>query len=222
MKLNKQKERLLRITEMNRVLKKLYPDARIALNYSTPWECVVAVQLSAQCTDERVNKTTDGLFKKYKTLESYEQVSQVEFEKDIHSCGFFRNKAKNIRLAAQILLKKFNGIVPNNMKDILILPGVARKTANVVLSNIYGINEGIAVDTHVRRFVIRFDLSDFKDSVRIEKDLMVLLPVSEWGAFNHRLVHYGRDYCPARKHNCIQHPLTYIYPKSTDIWPRAK
>lgn len=207
---------------MNRILRELYPDARIALNYSNDWECLVAVQLSAQCTDERVNQVTKRLFKKYRTLDSYAQTRQPVFEKDIYQCGFYRNKAKNIIAAARMIRDHFGGVLPHTMDEMLTIPGVARKTANVVLATLYGVNEGIAVDTHVRRFAIRFDLSDYTDPVRIERDLMEIMPKKEWWGFNHRLVHYGRDYCPARKHDCAAHPLTPVFPKANLIWPKAK
>jgi len=211
-----------RARKMNASLKKLYPVPKIALNYGNGWELMVAVQLSAQCTDERVNKITERLFKKYKTIDAYASATQREFEKDIYECGFFRNKAKNIIGAAKLVKDQFGGTIPSTMDELLAIPGVARKTANVVLSNLYGVHEGIAVDTHVRRFVIRFDLSDYTDPVRIEKDLMELLPKKEWGAFNHRLVFYGRDYCPARKHDCKNHPLTNVWPAAEKRWPKSK
>lgn len=217
----KKKERTLRVKKMNAVLKKLYPNPRIALDYGNPWELLVAVQLSAQCTDERVNKVTQSLFQKYRTLEDYATASQGEMEKAVFQCGFYRNKAKNIRGAAKVVLEKHGGEVPRTMEELLSLPGVARKTANVILSNLYEVHEGIAVDTHVRRFAIRFDLSDFKDPVHIERDLMEIMPKKEWWYFNHRLVHYGRDMCPARKHDCMNHPLTKIYPKASKIWPKS-
>lgn len=207
--------------KMNRILRKLYPVATIALNFNNPWELLVAVQLSAQCTDARVNLVTEKLFKKYRTVGEYAQARQAEFEKDIFSCGFYRNKAKNIIAAAKLIEQEYGGEVPSSMADLLRVPGVARKTANVVISNLYERAEGIAVDTHVRRFAIRFDLSDFKDPVRIERDLMEIMPKEEWWGFNHRLVHYGRDYCPARKHDCGSHPLTAIYPKASECWPKA-
>lgn len=207
---------------MNAVLKKLYPNPRIALRHSNGWELLVAVILSAQCTDERVNMVTDSLFQKYKTIEDYANTSQAEFEKDIYACGFYRNKTKNILAAANVLLEKHDGAVPQTMEELLAIPGVARKTANVILSNLYGIHEGIAVDTHVRRFAIRFDLSDYSDPLRIERDLMEILPRDEWWYFNHRLVHYGRDYCPARPHACEAHPLTKVWPPAAAIWPKAR
>ena len=211
-----------RVQKMNDILQQLYPDPKIALNYKNEWELVVAVQLSAQCTDKRVNEVTKELFKKYRTIHAYATASLHEFEHAIFSCGFYRNKAKNIIAAAKMIEDHFGGSVPSTMKELLTLPGVARKTANVILSNLYHTHEGIAVDTHVRRFAIRFDLSDYTDPVRIEHDLMEIMPKKEWWYFNHRLVHYGRDMCPARKHNCSCHPLTKVYPKAASIWPRAK
>ena len=206
---------------MNAVLQKIYPNPKIALNYSNTWEMLVAVMLSAQCTDERVNKVTASLFKKYPTIASYRDATQREMEKAVFQCGFYRNKAKNIRGAARVVIEQFGGEIPKTMEELITIPGVARKTANVVLSNAFQIHEGIAVDTHVRRFAIRFDLSHFTDPVRIERDLMDIMPKKEWWGFNHRLVHYGRDYCPARKHDCMQHPLTPLYPESAEIWPKS-
>ncbi len=221
MTISKKKERTLRVRRMNTILRKLYPEALIALNFSNPWELMVAVQLSAQCTDARVNIVTAKLFKKYIEVGDYAKAKQSEFEKDIFSCGFYRNKTRNILAAAKMVVKDFRGRIPETMEELLRIPGVARKTANVVLSNLYEKAEGIAVDTHVRRFAIRFDLSDFKDPVRIEKDLMEIMPKSEWWGFNHRLVHYGRDICPARTHDCTKHPLTKFYPQATNLWPKA-
>lgn len=217
----KKKERTLRVKKMNRILRELYPVATIALNFSSPWELLVAVQLSAQCTDARVNMVTEKLFKKYRTVREYAEAKQSELERDIFSCGFYRNKAKNIIAAAKLIDREYGGDIPSSMTELLRVPGVARKTANVVISNLYERAEGIAVDTHVRRFAIRFDLSDFKDPVRIERDLMAIMPKEEWWGFNHRLVHYGRDYCKARKHDCENHPLTQVYPKASLCWPKA-
>lgn len=218
----KRKERIERVRKMNAVLRKLYPHPKIALNYSNGWELLVAVQLSAQCTDERVNQVTRTLFKRYSTIASYAEASQEEMERAVYQCGFYKNKARNIRNAARMVLEEFNGTIPKTMDALLTIPGVARKTANVVLSNLYRISEGIAVDTHVRRFAIRFDLTDYKDPVRIERDLMDIMPKKEWWEFNHRLVHYGRDYCPARPHDCTKHPLTRIYKEAAHIWPKAR
>lgn len=219
---NKIKQRTERVKKMNKVLRKLYPEATIALNYSNPFELLVAVQLSAQCTDERVNMVTEKLFKKYKTLDDYARASARAFERDIYQTGFYKNKTKNILAAAKMIKKDFGGIVPTIMTDLLTIPGVARKTANVVIACLGAEVEGIAVDTHVRRFAIRFDLSDFTDPVRIERDLMAIMPKKEWWGFNHRLVHYGRDYCGARPHDCAMHPLTKVYPKAANIWPKSR
>lgn len=215
-------ERTARVAEMNRVLRRLYPDARIALNYTTEFECLVAVMLSAQCTDERVNATTPALFSTYSTVDAYARARQTALEKIIYPCGFYRNKAKNIIAAAKTIRDRFGGRVPATLEELISIPGVARKTANVVLATIHNKVEGIAVDTHVRRFALRFDLTDFDDPVRIERDLMQIMPRTQWWGFNHRLVHYGRDICPARPHDCVDHPLTTVYPKAADVWPKAR
>lgn len=198
----------LRVTIILKELKRLFPKAHIALNYSNNWELMVAVQLSAQCTDKRVNIVTPVLFKKYPRLEDYCAADPVEFEKDIHSTGFFRNKTKNILAAAKMVKEKFNGEIPRTMEEILKIPGVARKTANVVLGNAYGIVDGIAVDTHVMRLAQKLGLTKHKDPVRIERDLMGVIPKKEWFAFTYRLIDYGRAYCVARPHNHAQCPLT--------------
>ena len=203
-------------------LSRLYPKPRIALKYSSTWGLLVSVVLSAQCTDERVNIVTKKLFKMYKSVDDYARARRTTFEQDIYQTGFYKNKAKNIIGAAKIVLNDFGGNVPDTMEELLTLPGVARKTANIILSTAFGKNEGIAVDTHVRRFVIRFDLSDYIDPVRIERDLMDIVPKKDWGKFNHSLVLYGREVCPARKHDCIKHPLTKIYPMAANVWPKAR
>lgn len=221
MQAQKKKERTERVSKLNKILVDLYPSAQIELNFSNDFECLVAVELSAQCTDVRVNKVTKSLFKKYKTLDDYAHATQVEMEKDVFACGFYRNKAKNIIAAAKMVRDTFGGALPKTLHEFIQIPGAARKTANVVLSTLYGIHEGIAVDTHVRRFVIRFDLSDFTDPKRIEQDLMELMPQTLWWGFNHRLVHYGRHLCKAHTHDCSLHPLTKVYPQANDIWPKA-
>lgn len=205
-----------------RKLRELFPKARIVLKYSNNWELLVAVQLSAQCTDKKVNEVTERLFQKYKTLEDYIEADPREFEKDIHSTGFFRNKTKNILAAGRMMQEKFGEKIPKTMKEILTLPGVARKTANVVLGNAYGVVEGIAVDTHVKRLSQKLGLTNHSDPVKIEKDLMELLPQKDWFFFTYGMIEYGRHICPARKHDCKNHPLTKIYPKAVDIWPRKE
>lgn len=216
------RKRKKRAQEMISILKKMYPDAGMALSYRSNFELLVSVILSAQCTDKRVNEVTKTLFKKYRKIDDYARADIKEFERDIRPTGFFRNKAKNIIGATKKIKKDFNGRLPKTMDEMLTIPGVARKTANVVLGNAYGIVEGIAVDTHVRRLVIRFDLSDFKDPVRIERDLMELISKKDWFLFTYYMIEYGREVCPARKHNCKDHPLIKIYPKAKNIWPRAK
>ena len=210
----KLKERKVRILKLDKALKKLFPNAEIELNFGSPWELLVAVQLSAQCTDKMVNKITEKLFKKYKTLGDYLKGSPREFEQDIESSGFYRNKTKNILAAAKMIKKEFGGEVPKTIGEMLRLPGVARKTATVVLKEAHGVIAGITVDTHVIRFVQRFDLSDHKNPVKIEKDLMELLPKKEWGRFTHRVIHYGRYLAPARPYDTTKDPLIKIYPSA--------
>ena len=207
---------------LNNALKRLFPNVKIALKYKTNWELLVAVILSAQSTDKQVNKVTGKLFKKYKKFDDYIKADIKEFELDIKSAGFYHNKAKNILAAARLIKEKFNGKIPKTMEEMLTIPGAARKTANVVLGNAHGVVEGIAVDTHVRRFVIRFDLSGHKDPRRIEQDLMKLLPKKDWFLFTYYMIEYGREICPARKHDCTDHPLTNIYPKAANIWPASR
>ncbi|MFM2381286.1 MAG: hypothetical protein RLZZ76_53 [Candidatus Parcubacteria bacterium] len=222
MEAKKKKERALRAKKMNAVLIRLYPSARIELNYTTDFECFVAVLLSAQCTDARVNIVTKKLFMKYKTVGDYAKAKQSQMERDIFSCGFYKNKAKNIIAAAKMVEQDFDGKLPKDLEKFIMLPGAGRKTANVVLASLYNITSGVAVDTHIRRFAIRFDLSDYTDPKRIEKDLMEIVPKSQWWSFTHRLVHYGRRCCKAHKHDCLQHPLTLLYPKAQSLWPKAK
>lgn len=201
-------------------LKELFPDAQIVLRYSNTWELLVSVILSAQCTDKMVNVVTEKLFKKYRTLEDYINTDVEEFENDIKSTGFYRNKAKNILASAEIVKEKFGGEVPDTMEAILTLPGVARKTANVVLGNAFGIVEGIAVDTHVRRLSQKLGLTEHADPNKIEQDLMQLLPQKDWFFLTYGLIEYGRHICPSRKHkDCKEHLLTKIYPPAANLWP---
>ncbi|OGF66604.1 endonuclease III [Candidatus Giovannonibacteria bacterium RIFCSPHIGHO2_01_FULL_48_47] len=191
-------------------LKKLFPHAKIVLNYSSNWELLAAVILSAQCTDKKVNEVTEKLFKKYKRLEDYVKADIREFEKDIRPTGFYRAKAKNILTSARIIKEKFGGKIPKTMEEILTLPGVARKTANIVLGNAYGIVEGIAVDTHVRRLSRAWGLTDENDPVKIERDLMRLIPKKDWFKFTYMAIDYGRKFCPARPHAHNLCPITKI------------
>jgi endonuclease III len=211
--------RKARIEKLGQALKKLFPHAAIELNFGNPLELLVAVQLSAQCTDKMVNRITAELFKRYRTLNDYVKAGKTaagirEFETMIKSCGYYHSKAKNILGATKMIKEKFHGEVPSTMEGLLSLPGVARKTATVVLREGYGITGGITVDTHVIRFVTRFDLSDYKDPVRIERDLMTLLPKREWPHITHRIIHYGRYLAPARAYDTSKDPLLQIYPKA--------
>ncbi len=216
----KLKERKARAKKILKVLKELFPNITgTALKYTNPWELLVATILSAQTTDKQVNKVTEKLFKKYPTLQDYAKANLNEFQKDISSIGFYKNKAKFILEAAKMIEEKFNGKVPDTMQELLELPGVARKTANVILSNAFGKIEGIAVDTHVKRFAQKFELTDHSDPEKIEQDLMKIVPKKDWSNWTHRLIEYGRQICPARKHECQNHPLTKIYPKAANIWP---
>lgn len=188
-------------------LKQLFPDAKMSLQYGNNWELLVAVQLSAQCTDKKVNEITPALFKKYPTLADYTKVKPSEFEKNIFQSGFYRNKTKNILGAAKMISEKFGGGVPRTMEEMLLVPGVARKTANVVLGNAYGVVEGIAVDTHVKRLVRLWGLTDEESPEKIERDLMKILPKDEWFLFTYRVIEYGRKYCTARTKDHKNCPL---------------
>ena len=195
-------------------LKKQYPEARIALKFSSPLELLVATVLSAQCTDERVNKVTASLFNKYRTAEDYANADLKQFEQEIKPAGFYRNKARNIINAARLMVDNFDGIVPKTMAELVTLPGVARKTANIVLYNAYGIIEGIAVDTHVRRLSQRLGLSRNSDPEKIEQDLMAQVPRARWGHFPYLLIDHGRAICTARKPRCDACLLSDICPSA--------
>ena len=192
---------------IRRELKKLFPHVRCFLNHSTPWELLVGVILSAQCTDKKVNEVTAKLFKKYPRFQDYLTANSKEFEKDIFQTGFYRAKTKSILETAKLVNEKFGGKVPRTMNEILTLRGVARKTANVVLGNAYNVVEGIAVDTHVMRLSRKFGLSSGKNPVQIERDLMKIIPQEEWLDFTHRVIEYGRAYCPAKSHDHENEPL---------------
>ena len=213
------RERRERAGKINAELSRLFPDAAIALRYEDPWQLLVAVILSAQCTDKKVNEVTSELFAKYRTFDDYVRADPGEFEQDIRQTGFYRQKAKNILKTARIIQERHDGEVPETMEELTALPGVARKTANIVLGNAFGKVEGIAVDTHVRRLAIKLRLTDNKDPNKIERDLMRLLPEEEWLDFTYRIIEYGRQICPARKHDCTGHPLTKIYPPAAETWP---
>jgi endonuclease-3 len=204
------KARTLKIIEL---LEKEHPDAK-ALHYSNPLELLVATMLSAQTTDERVNKVTKTLFKKYKKPEDYAKAEVNKLEQDIRSTGFYHNKAKNLKNSAIMLVEKFNSKVPKTMEDMIELPGVARKTANIVLSNAYNVVAGIAVDTHVRRLAKRLGLSKSNDPDKIETDLINMVPREKWMRISDLLIFHGRRVCKAKKPNCIQCVLNKICPSA--------
>jgi len=181
-------------------LKRLYPEAKTVLRHTNPWELYIAVVLSAQTTDKKVNEVTGRLFQKYKTLDDYVNADPEAFEREIKSVNFYRNKAKSILKAARIVKEQFGGELPRTMAALRTLPGVGRKTANVIQAQAYGVAEGIAVDTHVKRLARRWGLTNETDPDKIERDLMAILPKKEWPYFNFRVVDYGRDHCSARPH----------------------
>lgn len=193
-------------------LKRLYPDAVCSLNYSTPVQLLVATILSAQCTDERVNKVTPALFARFPDAPSMANGELEEIIELVRSTGFYRNKSKNIQAACRMIVRDFGGQVPNRMDDLLKLPGVARKTANVVLAHGFGINAGVTVDTHVQRISSRLGLTEHEDPVRIERDLMKLLPQTDWENWSIRLVYHGRAICKARNPACDACKLNDLCP----------
>lgn len=190
-----------------------YPDAECALTFSNPLQLLIATILSAQCTDVRVNMVTPALFKKYRTAAAFAAAPQADLEKAIQSTGFFRAKAKNIQACCRKLAEDYGGKVPQNLDQLVELPGVGRKTANVVLGTAFGIPSGVVVDTHVSRITFRLGLTKHTDAVKIERDLMAQLPPREWINFSHRLIHHGRRICVARKPRCEQCVLRAICPK---------
>ena len=204
-----------RIQKIFTLLHQAYPHAQIALQYQNSWELLVAVILSAQCTDKRVNVVTKNLFTKHKTLTDYENADIKAFEQDIRSTGFYHNKAKHIIESAKQIRERLGGEVPKTMKELLTLPGIARKTANVVLYNAYHKNEGIAVDTHVIRLSKRLklvSLKSYENPVKIEQELMNIIPLSEWGTITYQLIDHGRAICQAKKPKCSLCPLNKFCP----------
>ncbi|MDO9464545.1 MAG: endonuclease III [bacterium] len=200
---------------ISRLIKE-YSSPKTTLYYRTPLQLLVSTILSAQCTDERVNKVTKKLFKKYKSVKDYANAELSELEKDIRQTGFFRNKARNIKNASKMLIEKFDEQVPNTMKEILLLPGVARKTANVVLTSAYGVVEGIVVDTHVKRLSQRLGLTKNDNPEKIEKDLMNIVPKDKWGEFSFLLISHGRKICQARKPICNKCILNDLCPSRAE------
>ena len=217
----RQSERKLRAEAIVAYLKKAYPTPASELAYRTPFQFVVAVILSAQCTDKAVNKLTETLFKKYKTPKDFAEADPATFTHEISSIPFFRNKAKNVIGAAQGIQTRHGGAVPRTESELVSLPGIGYKTAHVVLGELFGIWDGIATDTHVKRFALRFDLTDNTDPTKISKDLEALIPKSDWKYVNNGLVLYGRYVCPARPHDCAEHPLTRLWPPAANRWPKV-
>jgi len=203
--------RALKVIEL---LEREHSDAKIALHYTNPLELLVATILSAQCTDERVNIVTKTLFKKYTKAEDYANADLKELEQDIKSTGFYRNKAKNIKKTSQILVEKYHSKVPETMEALLALPGVARKTANIVLTNAFGVVEGVAVDTHVRRLAQRLGLSGNDDPDKIEKDLMRIVPKDQWMRITDLIIFHGRRVCTAKRPNCAACVLNKFCPSA--------
>ena len=206
-----------RVIKIVRILRKSYPRLRTALYYKTPFQIMIATILSAQCTDERVNKITPGLFKKYKTVNDFAKARQSVLEKEIHSAGFYRNKAKNIIAASKKIIKEFKGKVPDNMEGLISLAGVARKTANIVLSSGFKKAEGIAVDTHVKRLSGRLALSNERDPNKIEQDLLKIVPKKDWLDLNYMFVDHGRAICNARKPLCGECVVSKLCPSANKV-----
>ena len=205
-----------RVLEIIKRLKKAFPDAGIELHFKTPVQLIVATILSAQCTDKRVNMVTPHLFKKYKTAKDFANANQKTFEREIHSTGFYRAKAKNIIGCMKELIKRYGGGVPKRMEDLITLPGVGRKTANVILGNTFGI-PGIVVDTHMKRISNRLGLTIQEDPVKIEFDLNEIVPRKEWILFSHLIIWHGRRTCFARKSNCAECTLNTLCPSREDV-----
>lgn len=203
-------ERRARLQRILAELDRLFPTVTCALHHQSPWQLLVATILSAQCTDERVNKVTPELFKKYPKMEDFANVSQDELAQDIRSTGFFNNKARSVIGAAKKILAEYKGEVPRTMDELLSVPGAARKTANVVLGTAYGIASGVVVDTHVQRITQRLDLTKNEEPVKIEQDLMKIIPEERWVLFSHQVIHFGRQICIARKPRCASCPLDPI------------
>ena len=210
-------ERQQRVAEILRGLDKMYPDAACALHHHNPWELLVATILSAQCTDKRVNQVTPGLFAKYPTPQDFAAVRPEVLAQDIRSTGFFNNKAKSIVGAAKRVTTEFGGQVPRTIEEVLTIPGAARKTANVVLGTAYGIASGVVVDTHVQRIARRLDLTRQTNPVKIEQDLMKIIPRNKWILFSHQIILHGRALCIARNPKCLEcglNPVCYARDKT--------
>ncbi len=207
-----------RVAAILEELRKAYPDVVCALNHRNAWELTVATILSAQCTDVRVNLVTPALFKAFPTPKAMAAASLPELEELVRTTGFFRNKAKNIRGAAQVVVRDFQGKVPQTMEEILTLPGVARKTGNVVLGSFYGIASGVVVDTHVLRLSRRLELTKATAPVQVERDLVKIIPQDRWIQFSHELIHHGRAICVSRKPRCVDCTLEKLCNSKDKTW----
>ncbi len=205
-----------RIKKILEILKKTYPEAHIALKYNDPFQLLVSVILSAQCTDVKVNEVTPVLFRRFPDIKGIAKADPAELEAIIRPTGFFRNKAKNIKNSAKMILEKFNGQIPRTMEEMLELPGVARKTANIVLYNAHGVVAGIAVDTHVKRLSRRLGITTEKNPVKIEKDLMKAIPREDWGTISYVFIEHGRAICKARRPLCDKCPVLDLCPYAQD------
>ena len=219
---DRQNERRLRAKKIVAYLKKAYPTPATELNYKTPFQMAAAVMLSAQCTDKKVNQVTATLFKKYKSVDDFADANLAELTQDLYGITFHRNKAKSLIGAAQVVRDTFKGKLPRTESELVQLPGIAYKSAHVVMGELYGIYEGIPTDTHVRRFALRFDLTDKTDLFKISKELEELVPKGDWKYVNNGFVLYGRYVCKAIPHPCDEHPLTKLWPPAAHRWPKAK
>ncbi len=215
-------ERKKRARKIVAYLKKTYPEPKTELTYTTPFQLLASVILSAQATDKSVNRLTETLWKKYKTVDDFADEDIGVFARQISSITYYQNKAKHIIGAANLVRDAFRGKLPKTESELIQLPGVAYKTAHVVLGELYGVWEGIPTDTHVRRFALRFDLTDHTELTKISKDLEALIPKADWKYVNNGLVLYGRYVCNAFPHECEQHPLTKLWPPASERWPKAK
>lgn len=216
------KERAVRAKKILAYLKKAYPIPETELVFKTPIQLVVAVMLSAQSTDKRVNQVTATLFKKYKTVSDFADADLPTLTQELSSITFYKNKARHIKLMASMIREEFGGKIPKTEEELVRLPGIAYKTAHVVLGELYGIWEGIPTDTHVRRFALKFDLSDQTFLTKISKELEQLIPKADWKYVNNGLVLYGRYICKAIPHPCEDHPLTKLWPPAALRWPKSK
>lgn len=215
-------ERRARARKIVSYLKRAYPEPKTELSYRTPFQLVVAVMLSAQCTDKKVNQATAALFKKYRSVRDFANADWQTLAKETSSITYHRTKSRHIIASAQEILARFNGRIPKTEHELVTLPGIGYKTAHVILGELYDIWEGIPTDTHVRRFALRFDLVDSTELTRISKELEALVPKKDWKYVNNGLVLYGRYLCKALPHPCEAHPLTKIWPAAAGRWPKAK